>query len=303
MSTVQGRHGLTWHGQGRAELQYGPISMRIFARKAGQPYAPGVVAASDAARESLDSLAPFRAFAGTMAGRLRAEAALLHGPGSLPPVLRLMMEAAFATGEDLVTPLIAVAGSIAQMAMEAALAAGADTAVVENGGDVALTVAPGETVRLGVARSIDDRSLRRTAFLSSEHSIGGVCTSGLGGRSFTLGVADAAVAFGPAAAAADACATLLANATFVSDPAVERHLAEHLDPDTDIPGFLVVTAVGTMSPSSVALALEQAERCALSFVRSGLVTGALIAVQGREIVVPREFEAVFTPVHPADPLA
>ena len=293
------RGGLTWQGQGRAGLLYGPISMRIIARKAGQPHGPGVLAAADAARDSLDSLVPFRAFACTLAGELKTDAALRHDPKRLPPVLELMWEAALATGEDLVTPLIAVAGSIAQMAVEAALAAGADTVVVENGGDVALAVAPGDAVRVGVARSIDDRSLRRTAALSCTDRIGGVCTSGLGGRSFTLGVADAAVTFGPTAAVADACATLLANATFVSDPAVVRDLAERLDPDTDIPGFLVVTGVGTMSPSSVAQALEQAERRALAFVRSGLISGALIAVQGREIVVPGRFEAVFTPVHPS----
>jgi ApbE superfamily uncharacterized protein (UPF0280 family) len=293
VSTLDGRHGMIWYGQARAELLYGPICLRIVARRAGQPHAAGVLAAAEVARECLDSLAPFRALAGTMVGRLRTGTPLAHGqPQHLPAVLRLMIEAALATGEDLVTPLIAVAGSIAQMAMDAALAAGADTAVMENGGDVALTVAPGDTVRLGVARSIDDRGLRRTAVLSGADGIGGVCTSGLGGRSFTLGVADAAVAFGPTAAVADACATLLANATFVPDPAVERDLAEHLDPDTDIPGFLVVTAVGTMSSSSVAQALQQAERRALAFIGSGLITGALVAVQGREIAVGTPYETI-----------
>jgi uncharacterized protein len=298
VSRLSNHPTVVWTGPGRAEFSYGPTSMRILARLRGRPHPLGVEAAAAAACECLESLVPFRNTAALLIGRLRREKGLSAVPQHFPAVLRLMIRAAEATGEDAMTPLAAVAGAIAQQALAAALAAGAGTVVVENGGDVAVSVEAGDTIRLGVARGIHDRSLERVALLSHGDGIGGVCTSGLGGRSFTLGLADAAVAFGADAAGADACATLLANSTFMDVPAVERSPAESLDPDTDIPGFMVVTHVGALSSSEITKALGQAEERAQGFVRAGLLKGAVVAVQGRAVVVPDEFAAIFTSAAP-----
>ena len=62
----------------------------------------------------------------------------------------------------------------------------------------------------------------------------GIATSGRGGRSFSLGIADSATVLAATAAAADAAATLIANAVNIDHPAIERRPARELDPDSDL---------------------------------------------------------------------
>ena len=109
--------------------------------------------------------------------------------------------------------------------------------------------------------------------------IGGVCTSGLGGRSFTRGIASAATVFADRAAIADAAATAVANATFVKTSAVRRWLADAIDPDTDLKGVEVTTAVGILSDREIEMALGQGITRAEDLVNRGLIKGACVAVK------------------------
>lgn len=269
----------TVEGAGRVRVEYGPVSMTIKAEAEGIPLTQAAVAGAMAAVANLEALARYRAVA-------RLPITIVQEKVTYPEILRRMIRAARLTGASDITPMVAVAGAMAEMTAEAAVAAGAKTVIVDNGGDIALVVEPGRTVRVGVAQDIATKKVTLVVAVRNTDGIGGVCTSGLGGRSFTKGVATAAVAVGKSAAVADACATLLANSTLVDDPAVEQIRAEELDPDTDIPGHLVTVRVGKLPPETVSRALEQGMHRGREFIASGLLTGVIVVVQGEARMWP-----------------
>ncbi len=123
-----------------------------------------------------------------------------------PPVVRRMAAAARLAG---VGPMAAVAGAIAQEAVEALAAAGCRHAVVDNGGDVVLRI--DRPVTLGVFTGdspVRDIALRCTP----RPGIFSVCTSsGTVGHSLSFGRADAALVVAEGGALADAMATALGN--------------------------------------------------------------------------------------------
>ena len=127
------------------------------------------------------------------------------------------MEAAVAphAGEAFITPMAAVAGAVADEILAAMRrAVGEDLAriCVNNGGDIALWLAPGEATTVGLVSRPDRPTLFARARLAAEDGIGGIATSGAPGRSFSLGVADAVTILASCAAEADAAATVVANA-------------------------------------------------------------------------------------------
>jgi ApbE superfamily uncharacterized protein (UPF0280 family) len=113
--------------------------------------------------------------------------------------------------------------------------------------------------------------------------IGGVATSGLGGRSFTKGIASAATVLSKTASFADAAATVIGNFTTVEDPNILRTLAEKIYPDTDIPGEWVTIRVGELSQEKIEKALDESLSKAYGIIQKGLINGALIALRGRVV--------------------
>jgi len=131
------------------------------------------------------------------------------GPGakSAPDIVRQMVccSAVFGIG-----PMSAVAGAIAKFAVEAMREAGAEYAIVDNGGDI--SILNNEPVLVGIyagSSPIKDIALEippRTRPL-------GICTSsGTVGPSISFGCADAALVISKDPALADAAATALGNA-------------------------------------------------------------------------------------------
>ncbi len=230
--------------------------------------------------EVLEELAAFRPLLGLDARRIR-------NPEALPPVARAMWEAARRFPDRYVTPMVAVAGAVADAVADFLAERGAERAVVTNGGDVALRLAPGQQVRVGVWGRVGDSAPAVRFRVGAEDGVGGVATSGFGGRSLTLGVADAVTAVAATAAVADACATLLANAVDVDSPAVERVPAERVDPDTDLRGLRVTARVGALSEAEIHQALERGEAEARRMVDQGLIRGALLHLRGRWRAVGR----------------
>ena len=110
--------------------------------------------------------------------------------------------------------MAAVAGTIADATADFLAESGLTRVIVNNGGDVAVRLAEGEKVSVGIRPDVNRPRVSHRLLLAPEMDIGGVCTSGLGGRSFTRGIASAATVFANRAAIADAAATAVANATF-----------------------------------------------------------------------------------------
>jgi len=127
--------------------------------------------------------------------------------GEAPDVAKRMARAAATVG---VGPMAAVAGTFAQLAAEAGLAAGADEAVVENGGDMFLICR--RRAVIGLFAGEGPLSDRLALEISPELTPLAICSSsGRMGHSLSLGDCDLATVTSPDAALADAAATLAAN--------------------------------------------------------------------------------------------
>ena len=204
-------------------------------------------------------------------------------------VARRMWRACAPLADVFITPMAAVAGAVADEVLNAMLV-GRDLAkaYVNNGGDIALHLAPGERFETGIVGDISKPKVTATASIAAEDDVRGIATSGWRGRSFSLGIADSVTVLARDGAAADAAATLVANAVDVDHPAVERRPARDLDPDSDLREHLVTVAVGTLDFEALAEALARGRREARRLVDAGLIAAAYIELQGRRIAVGAE---------------
>jgi ApbE superfamily uncharacterized protein (UPF0280 family) len=124
-----------------------------------------------------------------------------------PEVARRMAWAARRVG---VGPMAAVAGAMAQIAAESALAAGAREAIVDNGGDIYLKATEPVLVALGTGTT---KLADRLAFsVQPDDTPLSICSSsGKMGHSMSLGWCDLATIVAKDAALADAAATQAGN--------------------------------------------------------------------------------------------
>jgi ApbE superfamily uncharacterized protein (UPF0280 family) len=264
----------------RLHLQDGPIDLIVEAR--GNE--TNVRAAYDAA---------VRRFTGLL-DELCKELPLLRqaaDPGRclLQGSVACRMHAAVApfASEHFITPMAAVAGSVAEEILGAMLQkAQLQRAYVNNGGDIALHLAVGEHFTVGLAERPDQPGLMRTMIIDAGDPSRGVATSGRHGRSFSLGIADAVTVLAPTASQADAAATIIANAVDLpGHPAIVRCPAHDLQPDSDLGARLVTRGVGELSAGEIDGALESGAACARKLLAAGLINGAALRLHGEMITV------------------
>jgi ApbE superfamily uncharacterized protein (UPF0280 family) len=258
----------------RLHLHHGPIDLVI-----GAFGADGEVEAAYVQAEArfADVLATLVAELPTLKRPVGEVYPLLQGP-----VARRMAAAVWPHRDVFITPMAAVAGAVADEMLAALVAGrGLAKAYVNNGGDIAVHLAPGESLSAGLIADADRPAIDAVAELRAERPARGIATSGWRGRSFSLGIADAATAIARDAAAADAAATMIANAVDVVHPAVMRKPASHLRDDTDLGERLVTVGVWPLPQESVEAALDAGARRADDLARRGLIEAAAIALQGR----------------------
>lgn len=266
---------------GTVVLDYGPITMSISVQGKNGPMTRVAQKGAQKAVETFERFAPIR--------RSAYEHTLALTGNKPPQVLLRMAGAVKASGDTSLTMMAAVAGSFADVVADKMIASGATKVIVNNGGDIAVRLKPPETVVVGIAEDITHKTTRYALKINSSSGIGGVCTSGLGGRSMTLGVASAVTVAAETAAIADACATSLANAVNVDSTAVVRRLAEEINPDTDIKGRLVTVEVGVLSQAEKGLAVLNGLTRAQDLYQAGVIRGAVICLQGRVETYPKDF--------------
>jgi uncharacterized protein len=261
-------------------LQDGPIDLIVEAK-----------GSADAVRSAYDAAA--RRFTGLLdelceeLSELRRAADPKYS--TLKGVIARRMHAAVApfAADCFITPMAAVAGSVAEEILGAMLgAATLDRAYVNNGGDIALHLTRGEQFTVGLIDRPDSRGLMRTTVVGADDPIRGIATSGRHGRSFSLGIADAVTVLAQTASQADAAATIIANAVDLpGHPAVVRVPASELQPDSDLGARLVTREVGVLSESEIELALEAGADCARRLLATGLIEGAALRLKGESVVV------------------
>jgi uncharacterized protein len=189
--------------------------------------------------------------------------------------------------EFFITPMAAVAGAVAEEILAAMTAAAQlSRAYVNDGGDIALHLAPGEKFVIGMLERPDRVSLFGTATVDSSDLVRGIATSGWRGRSFSLGIADAVTVLADRAAAADAAATIIANAVDLpGHAAVVRVPARELAPESDLGDRLVTQAVGQLSASEVNQALLAGCETVERLRNIGLIRSAALNLRGETRVV------------------
>jgi ApbE superfamily uncharacterized protein (UPF0280 family) len=230
----------------------------------------------------------------TVLDELCSELTFLRQPadadGPLPagPIARRMLAAVRPyASRTFITPMAAVAGAVAEEILEAmTTAAELSRAYVNDGGDIALHLSPGEKFVVGMVERPDHPSLFGTTTIDASQPVRGIATSGWRGRSFSLGIADAVTVLSDTAAMADAAATIIANAVDLpGHPNIKRVPACDLAPDSDLGERLVTQLVGELSPDEIHDALSAGVRVAESLRVANLIHAAALNLRGETRVV------------------
>ena len=259
---------------GSVVVDSGPMLVTILALKDGRPNPALGELGAEKALSLLEDLARFKPI-------ICQNISCVENNAHYPDVVKKMITSAKQVGDQTVTPLIAVAGAVADEVADFVFNkdTGVSKVIVNNGGDIALRLRNEQNVKVGIRTDVCRKSWSYVLNMDSSSNIGGIATSGFGGRSFTKGIATAAVAVATNASLADVTATLLGNATNVDSPLIERQLAEDVYPATDIRGHWVTTKVGAISESEIEEAIENGFAKAREFQDKRLILGALIALR------------------------
>ncbi|MBR0781271.1 UPF0280 family protein [Bradyrhizobium iriomotense] len=269
----------------RLHLQDGPIDLIVEARGRAGAVRAAYEAAAQRFTGLLDELC-------AELPQLRAAAARRT---SLNGVVARRMHAAVAPYADdcFITPMAAVAGSVAEEILGAMLRMGAlDQAYVNNGGDIALHLGEGGHFSVGLMDRPDREGVMRAMRIDANDPVRGIATSGRHGRSFSLGIADAVTVLAATASQADAAATVIANAVDLpGHPAITRMPANEIQPDSDLGARLVTSDVGELLQNEIAAALESGAECARQLFDRGLIEGAVLQLSGDMLVIgPKDIE-------------
>ena len=268
---------------GRWHFQHGPMDIII-----------GAV--GDAAALKLADTQAWERFKNILQ-ELVQELPLLRSPvqGMCPvqgPIARRMWLACKPYQHSFITPMAAVAGSVAQELLQFYQVDGIQRAWINNGGDIALHLAANQSVRVGLysnLKKFDFQQLQHGISIDGQFEICdnspvcGVATSGWRGRSFSLGIADSVTVLARTAAEADAAATVIANAVNVKDERIARRPACTLKDDSDLGAMLVTVDVLALPAKLVSHALAAGLACASTLRAQGLICSAMLVCQNQHM--------------------
>ena len=257
--------------EGLALADSGPLHMTVQVSEKGVPLSELAESGAALALEILEQQANSLAV-------VRQRAANLSVSAVYPEVVNKMIIACQSLNDPTLTPLAAVAGAASDMVADYVARAGATKIIVDNGGDIAIRLREGETAIVGLRLNLTRPDYGYRVLIDRDC---GICTSGIGGRSFTLGVADGLTVLAHQAAIADAAATYLGNKTVVNSAEVRRVLAESVYPDTDLVSVEVTASVGVLSEDEIHTAMSAGKAQARTLMESNVILGAVISVKDR----------------------
>jgi uncharacterized protein len=256
-------------------IEVGPAAITVQAKKHGEPYRFDRAEIEGYVTKVLADIGEYLPILKQRAYKIRKT---VH----LPHVARSMVDAVKRVDETALTPMAAVAGAVADSVKTFLSAREIDFASVNNGGDVSVLSRDGRPVRVGIGDI--NRNVVTAYRLVVEGLVSfGMATSGFGGRSFTLGVADAATVVADSGAAADAAATYIGNAINVESWLVARRKAAEIDPDTDIPDEMVTVRVGKLDGELIREALSHGLMAARKLKEAGIIRDAVLILREKMV--------------------
>jgi uncharacterized protein len=279
MSSSASRRAL---GDGRWHFQHGPIDCIVSAEGESGAAADCVEHAWLRFGSVLDELVAELPL-------LRIDLSSASGARVEPqgPIAKRMVEAcrAHADGGRFITAMAAVAGSVAEELIAFFHDPRIRRAYVNNGGDIALHLAPGTSFDVGLftepAHGLAGLPLDGRFSLAAQSTVRGIATSGWRGRSFSLGIADSVTVLANSASRADAAATVIGNAVDVDDARIVRRPASEVRDDSDLGHRLVTCAVPVLPAALVERALANGEARAQREIASGRIVAALLCLHRR----------------------
>lgn len=216
----------------------------------------------------------------------------VHGP-----IAQRMWLACQPYQKGFITPMAAVAGSVAQELLQFYKAEGVKRAWINNGGDIAIHLATHESVRVGLYANLEKFNVEQLQNgielegqfeILSGSGVRGVATSGWRGRSFSLGIADSVTVLARTAAQADAAATVIANAVNIEDERIFRRPACEIKDDSDLATRLVTVGVPPLETVLVQQALAAGHACAAFLRAQGLICSAVLVCQNQYMTTEDE---------------
>ncbi len=256
-----------WLPDGRLHLHHGPIDLIVTAE------------GPDRSQAMSEAKARFDSILTEVVGELDRLTQPFSGTAFTGEVAQRMARAvAPLAGDGFVTPMVAVAGAVADETCGVLGAHDITRAIVNNGGDIAFFLASDQMVRAA--------SPTGPVEIHANQSPRGLATSGWRGRSQSLGIADAVTVLAQTAARADAAATLIANRVDLPDhPAIERVPASAVEAIPQLAERLVTAAVGPLTASETAAALEAGAAYAERLRARDLIAGATLLLNGETRVI------------------
>jgi ApbE superfamily uncharacterized protein (UPF0280 family) len=271
---------------GRWHFQHGPIDCILHAEGEAGAAAECIERAWSRFRGVLDELVGelplLRTDLGSPAGASVAPAG---------PTARRMVEACriHAAGGRFITAMAAVAGSVAEELIASFDDPRIARAYVNNGGDIALHLAPGASFDVGLvadpAHGLAGLPLDGRFVIDAASNVRGIATSGWRGRSFSLGIADSVTVLAASASRADAAATVIGNAVDIDDARILRRPASEIRDDSDLGDRLVTCDVPPLSIDAIDAALAAGAAAAHTEIARGRIIAAVLSLQGRFAVV------------------
>ncbi|MCX8021755.1 MAG: hypothetical protein N2745_03185 [Syntrophorhabdaceae bacterium] len=249
-------------------IEVGPVGMSIDAKRYGVPF--------EFERKRVEGI--LNSILGDLAESLpvlKQRAHRIINTKGLPEIPCKMVEAVKIVDEKTLTPMAAVAGAVADGLKERLKEDGIDFIAINNGGDISIFNGSKKAIRVGL---IEIKRGNPSPFILKIEGFKdvGIATSGFGGKSFTLGLADMATVIAKTGAIADAAATFICNMTNVGSTRVLRKRAIEIDPITDIPDDFVTVEIGSLTDKEKEEALRNGLSWAERLKTYGVIYDAII---------------------------
>ncbi|OPY75595.1 MAG: hypothetical protein A4E64_01871 [Syntrophorhabdus sp. PtaU1.Bin058] len=213
---------------------------------------------------------------------LRQKAWKILRTAHMPEAAVKMIDAAKKVDEATLTPMAAVAGTVSEMVRDFIGDSLSDFVSVNNGGDIAVRNDTGREVIIGIG---DIRTNRTTPYILKIRGLNtfGIATSGFGGRSLTLGLADIVTVIAENSAVADAAATFICNSVNIATDKVRRKKASEIDPSTDIPDELVTVLIGGLDEGEIREALNKGLTAAYRLKEKDVIYDVVLLLKERMV--------------------
>ena len=273
-------------------IEVGPASIVITGQKGGKPYRFDE-------NEAKDHLALVLAEVGDSLPVLRQKGYRIRKTSSMSPVAQKMVEAVKVIDQVTLTPMAAVAGAVADAMKEWLKEKGLEFVSVNNGGDISLFNRSGREVNIALGDIETGKPTPYTLVIKGMLDCG-VATSGFGGRSFTLGLADMVTVIAGTGAIADAAATLICNATNVESDQVLRRKAGEIDPCSDIPDEWVTVEIGALDESLIRESLARGLALARELKENNSIRDGIIVMKGDMVTTLGSDENIYMEVDYGD---